>query len=482
MERKNRCPGCKRVDCGGCGIYRKLNTNKQEGITFPSCFVPNPGRGLGISFDVGTTTLGAMLWDLESGALLAAEAEANPQAAFGADVVSRILCAQEEECLGKMQKLLVEKLDEMAYGMAAHLGEEWRARPGQGGGSQEEAAGAVGKHIGKAVLVGNTAMSEILLGIKPEGLGKAPFAPDYQETVSKKGSLLGFRFLGDTQMYVLPPIGGYVGGDALAVYHYVHSCEKGKKILAVDIGTNGEILLKWQGTAFACSAAAGPALEGGAVSWGMRAAKGAVYMVSPGGRFPVEDLAYRVSGGVPPQGICGSGLLDCLSLLLEKGIVARDGYLRSLREAREAGAPERMCRRIEEGEERRFLLTDEKHPVYLTAGDVRQLQLSVGAIRSAMEMLLQKAGLRADDLDGVYLAGAFGSYISVESAARVGLLPAVPREKICQAGNLAGTGAAMALLSERDLLEMATESRSIVHVELAQEEGFQELFLSHMGF
>ena len=119
-------------------------------------------------------------------------------------------------------------------------------------------------------------------------------------------------------MYVLPPIGGYVGGDALAVYHYVHSCEKGKKILAVDIGTNGEILLKWQGTAFACSAAAGPALEGGAVSWGMRAAKGAVYMVSPGGRFPVEDLAYRVSGGVPPQGICGSGLLDCLSLRSEE--------------------------------------------------------------------------------------------------------------------------------------------------------------------
>lgn len=478
METGNRCPGCRRIHCEGCGIYQKLNTNKQEGIGFPSCFMPDKGKGLGISFDVGTTTLGAMLWDLESGALLAAEAGANPQAAFGADVVSRVLCAQEEEGLIKMQKALAEKLDEMAYQMAAGLGD------GGGNGQEKgaETAEATGKLIGRAVLVGNTAMCEILLGIRPAGLGKAPFVPDYEETVSKKGSLLGFRFLQNTQMYVLPPIGGYVGADALAVYHYVHSCERGRKILAVDIGTNGEILLEWQGTALACSAAAGPALEGGAVSWGMRAAEGAVYMVSPSGRFPVEDLAYRVIADAPPRGICGSGLADCLSLLLEKGIVDGGGYMRSAREARGAGAPERMCRRIKEGDERRFLITDEKHPVYLTAGDVRQLQLSVSAIRAGMETLLQKAGLSAAALDGIYLAGAFGSYLGVESAVRLGLLPDIPREKIRQAGNLAGTGAAMALLSEKTLEEMAAVSRGITHVELAKEERFKELFLFHMNF
>ena len=253
-------------------------------------------------------------------------------------------------------------------------------------------------------------------------------------------------------------------------------------MLAVDIGTNGEILLLCGEKRYACSAAAGPALEGGAVSQGMRAAAGAVDMVSISGRFPMQDIVCRVIGGGNPLGICGSGLVDGLAQLYRIGVLDQTGYMRSAKEAKEAGVPERICKRIETMDDtRRFLLTDKSHPVYILADDVRALQLSVSAIRSGMEILLERAGIKADELDKIYLAGAFGCYISIESGIAIGLFPDVPREKMVQAGNLAGTGAAMALLSEKALQSSEEESCRFVHVELADEDSFKERFLEHMN-
>lgn len=459
---KNRCPGCKRASCNGCGIFKKLNTNKQVKIQFPESFQIEQGEGLGISFDVGTTTVAGMLWNLEDGSLLAVETGANPQAAFGADVISRIQAAVEkEDALKRMQELLVKKLDDMALHMT----------------EQKEKV-----FIRKASIVGNTAMCEILMGIKPEGLSKAPFTPDYRSTVRIEGKKLGFCFLQDTVFIILPPIGGYVGADALAVYGYVNHADKSGRIMAVDIGTNGEIILKCDGEKYACSAAAGPALEGGAIRQGMRAAPGAVDMVSLNGSFPMQDIVCRVIGAGPAVGICGSGLIDGAALLYRVGVLDKTGYMRSRQEAKRAGVSERICRRIEEREEkRRFLLTEESSPVYLEAEDVRQLQLSASAIRSGMEMLLSKVKIKASQLDRIYLAGAFGCYIGIESGIGIGLFPDIAREKYLQAGNLAGTGAAMALLSERTLESMERESREIGHVELAGERDFRELFLAHMS-
>lgn len=467
-----KCPGCRRADCEGCGIFGKLNTNKKIRVQFPEKFVADKEEGLGISFDVGTTTLAGMLWDLKEGALLDAETGTNPQAAFGADVISRIQAAVEEEKnLEKLQRLLIGKLDEMAARMVKRL-------PGSEKAGETRAGG-----VRKVTVVGNTAMCELLMGMKPEGLFRSPFVPDYAGVVQMEGNSLGFRFLKDAKVIVLPPIGGYVGADALAVYCYVNHQEKGNKILAVDIGTNGEILLKCGEKKYACSAAAGPALEGGAVSQGMRAAKGAIDMISLNGRFPVQDIVCRVIGGKKPIGICGSGMVDALALLCQAGVLDNTGYMRSMKEAKEAGVPEKMCRRIETaGDVRRFLLTDEANPVYLQAADVRLLQLAVSAIRSGMEILLEKADIQAEELDQVYLAGAFGCYIGIESGIAAGLFPDVKREKILQAGNLAGTGAAMALLSERTLQSMKEESGNLVHVELAEEDTFKERFLGHMNF
>ena len=507
---RNRCPGCRRVSCDGCGIYQKktapgggeiylnkLNTNKQIREEFPEGFEMEPGEGIGISFDVGTTTLAGMLWDLKGGILLGAETAANPQAIFGADVISRIRAVDEEEALKKMQSLLVEKLDGMAESLAGKCAQASVGQsPPQSAGERKAAEALAGKAkqpyseaaIRRAVFVGNTAMCEILLGIKPEGLSGAPFVPDYEKTVAIKGRRLGFRFLENTDIIVLPPIGGYVGSDALAVYGCVSRQEPGGRILAVDIGTNGEILLQCgeengNRIGYACSAAAGPALEGGAVSQGMRAAEGAIDRVSISGSFPMQDIVCHVLGETPPAGICGSGLVDALAALLKTGVLDDTGYMRSPGEARLAGVPGRICRRIRAGAAGwKFLLTEEAHPVYLTAEDVRQLQLAVSALRSGMEILLKKAGFRAKELDRIYLAGAFGCYIRKESALSAGLLPKVSEEKVVQAGNLAGVGSAMALLSRPALERMERECGKLAHVELAEEEEFKEKFLKHLNF
>lgn len=472
IEKMKSCPGCRRISCNGCGIFQKLNTNKQMRVQFPEGFSADEKEGLGISFDAGTTTLAGMLWDLHTGALLDAETGANPQAAFGADVISRIQAAVKSHVgLERMQRLLVEKLDEMASGMVERISEE------------KGMEFAERNRVQEVTVVGNTAMCEILMGRKPEGLSRAPFAPDYEGIVAMEGSSLGFAFLKDAKIIILPPVGGYVGADALAVHCYVNQIKETGQVLAIDIGTNGEILLMCEGRKYACSAAAGPALEGGAVGQGMRAAKGAIDMVSFSGRFPVQDIVCRVVGGGEPTGICGSGLVDALAMLYRIGVLDDTGYMRSSKEAQEAGVPEKIGRRIEtSGNTRKFLLTDREHPVYLYSEDVRQLQLAVSAIRSGMEILLEKAGIRAQELDRIYLAGAFGCYISIESGIEIGLFPDVLEEKIVQAGNLAGIGAAMALLSEKTLQETEAESRSFTHVELAEEESFQDRFLAHMNF
>ncbi|MCI9334677.1 MAG: ATP-binding protein [Lachnospiraceae bacterium] len=485
-----RCPGCRRPSCDGCGLYQErkkdggaadekkklqaLHTNKQVNLRFPKGFEIEKGEGLGLSVDVGTTTLAVMLWDLRDGRLLDAETASNPQAVFGADVVSRVQAAEDEKKRKEMQRLLVRQIDEAALHMIKGIQEK----------NENGTELAVNNMtVKKITIVGNTAMCEILLDIKPQGMLCAPFIPDYEGVVYRQGSELGLMHLGKAGVAVLPPIGGFVGADALAVAGYVGRQEKEAAVLAVDIGTNGEILLQWKGRRLACSAAAGPALEGGAISQGMRAAEGAIDMVCTGGRFPVQDVVCRVIGGAKPKGICGSGLVDALAVLYREGILDQSGYMRSLREAKACRAPERLCRRIrEENGERRFLLTDEKNPVYLKAEDVRQLQLSVSAIRSGMEILLRRAGARAEQLDGIYLAGAFGSYIGIESGIAIGLFPDVPKGRLIQAGNLAGAGAAMALLSSRTLREMERESRDFEHVELAREEEFEGLFLTHMNF
>lgn len=477
-----KCAGCKKIACDGCSLNpgMKIKSDKGETSLFPAGFQGDTRKGYGIAFDIGTTTVAAMLWDLEKKIQLGTRTCVNPQRIAGSDVISRISYSRQgEEKKNFLHRLIVEKMDELAQKLCTQVLSESEKEALTAEELKRSAPGA--DTIGKVMAVGNTAMCEILLGLSLEGLAGAPFHKEYTGAVTKKGSRLGFSFLKEAQITVLPAIDGYVGADALAVYTYVKSRDERKNVLAVDIGTNGEILLIGQENSYACSTAAGPALEGAAVFQGMGAAPGAIEEVRILGSFPRQDIFCRVIGDSAPKGICGSGLVDALAVLRKFKVIDETGYLLTGQEARRAGVPEQICRRLSmQDGENRILLTKEESPVYLTAGDIRQLQLAKGAIRAGIEVLLHKEGITKEELKHVYLAGAFGSYIKPENAAAIGLLPDISPDRITHTGNCAGTGAVMALLSEETVKAMERCVGEIRHVELAREEKFQEYFLRFM--
>lgn len=473
---KIRCAGCRKENCDGCSLNpgKRISSIKDKALSFPRNFKIEEGEGYGIAFDVGTTTVAGMLADLKSGEVLAAKTCVNPQRIAGSDVVSRIVyCREKEENRRRLQNLVAEKLDELAFELCRQV-EEGRQIPDV---PQEKVT------VDRVTIVGNTVMCELLLGLDLKGLAKAPFHKEYCGSVTVKGSDLSFVFLKNAEVIVLPSVEGYVGADALAVYTYIRQEDPGENILAVDIGTNGEILLIGKEQTYACSTAAGPALEGASVTQGMGAAPGAIEEVGILGRFPRQDIYCRVIGDSEPKGICGSGLVDVLSVLRQLKVIDDTGYLPGCLEARKTGVPEQICRRLSTLQgENRFLLTDSNTPVYLTAGDIRQLQLAKGAIRAGIEILLRKAKITEDEISRIYLAGAFGSYIKKESAVKIGLLPDIPEDKITHTGNCAGTGALMALLNPDLIRNMEKYAEEMIHVELADEERFQELFMRFLAF
>lgn len=480
---KRKCAGCIKETCSGCSLNpgMKINSSKGEPSSFPAGFSAEEGEGYGIAFDIGTTTVAAMLWNLEKKTWLGTETCVNPQRFAGSDVIGRIAySAGGEENRRRLHGVIVEKMDELAKKLCMQAGIILENTDNIKAQNEKDSENFP---ISRVTAVGNTAMCEILLGLSLEGLSAAPFHKEYMGCARKKGRELGFSFLQEAQITVLPSIDGYVGADALAVYAYVKIRDMRRNVLAVDIGTNGEILLIGKEKSYACSAAAGPALEGAAVFQGMGAAAGAVEEVRILGSFPRQDIYCRVIGGCRPKGICGSGLVDALAVLRKFKVIDETGYLLNAGEARKAGVPEQICRRLDEYQgENRILLTESKSPVYLTAKDVRQLQLAKGAIRAGIEVLLKKEGIRKEELSHIYLAGAFGSYIKIENAVAIGLLPDIPDERISHTGNCAGTGAAMALLSEKIVDDMENYAEEIQHVELAEEEAFREFFLSCLAF
>lgn len=468
--KKTMCAGCKKKSCDGCrwDLSEKLHTIK-DAVQSVSGFKHDKREGYGIVFDIGTTTIAGYLLDLQTGECLCAESCSNPQREFGSDVISRIgFCLDEKgnsiwERMQEMQSLLMKDMEKLAAELL-HTAVQ-------------------GTDVKRISVVGNTAMCSLFAGISVESLGRAPFRKPYQGCISRLGRELGLFSFAEAEVIILPSVEGYVGADALAVYHYIKETDDRKNILAVDVGTNGEILLIGEKNVYACSTAAGPALEGGAVAQGMCGTKGAIEEVKLSGAFPREDLMCRVIGGGRPEGICGSGLVDALAVLYQLKVIDENGYLRSAAEARKAGVRERICQRIrEEAGVRSVLLTEEDAPVYLTAEDIRELQLAKAAIAAAIRVLMEKAGITAEEVCRVYLAGAFGSYIKKESALTIGLLPNIEPERIIQTGNCAALGGMMALLSEEVLKKMEESAREIEHIELAEEKTFEGHYLNCIMF
>jgi len=407
---------------------------------------------LGIAVDLGTTKLAGYLVDLRTGQTLAAQGVMNPQIAYGEDVMARLTyVVQHADGARQLQSVIVEGLDELARALC-------------------EQAGQIPEDIVEAVIVGNTAMHHLLLGLPTGQLGSAPYVAALSEPCDLMGRDIGLSFAPDVFIHILPNIAGFVGADHVAMLLGSGIYRAQDTVLGLDIGTNTEVALKARGRLLTCSTASGPAFEGAHIQAGMRAAPGAVERVWIDG----QRVSYQVIDDLSPVGMCGSGILDAVGQLRKIGLLGETGAM-SLDHPR--------ARQGEHGPE--FVIvphpeSGNAHDIVLTRGDVSEIQLAKGAMRAGAEVLMQEAGITVDELDRIVIAGAFGTYIDVENALRVGMFPPLPPERFEQVGNAAGVGARMALLSAalRDRArEIALEAE---YVELTKDPRFTIEFTEAM--
>ena len=431
------------------------------------CVSLDPGDRAGLlygaAFDVGTTTVVGALLDLARGDQLATAVRPNPQIPLGDDVIARIGHAGNDGGLEELRTLVVDCINEMVAEMCRSVG-------------------CAPESVYEVTLVGNTTMNHVLLGIDPTPLAQAPYRAVLLEGRAVSAGELGLRIRSNGRAYTLPNIAGYVGGDTVGVILAAGLRDADGAQLALDIGTNGEIVLGGRDRLVACSTAAGPAFEGARIRHGMRAADGAIEKVVIDG-----DVRLNVIGGGAPRGLCGTGVIDAVAALLDAGILDASGRMLAPDEL-PAGVDDALKRRlVEQDGQRCFVLADADpaaggEPIGLTQRDVREVQLGKGAISAGTRIILREYGVTVEDLRRVLLAGAFGNYVRARSVIRIGLLPDIPVEKVKFIGNAAGTGAKMAL-SGRTCREQAEElARTTEYIELAGRPDFQTEFAAAMLF
>ncbi len=416
-----------------------------------------PGRSpAGVAVDLGTTKIAAYVIDIESGELLASEGMVNPQISYGEDVIARL-----------------------TYVARNPRGAEdlWRAvRAGIDGlvGSLAQSAGVAREQIADAAIVGNTAMHHLFLGLPTRQLSAAPFLPATSAPMDVRARDLGISLAPDARIHIPPVIGGFVGADTVAMVMGADLDRLDHVAVGVDIGTNTEIVVRRPGLRHlvCASCASGPAFEGAHIRDGMRAAAGAI----EGVRLDGAEPQVQVIGDGAPVGICGSGIVDAVAELRRTArIDARGRFQR--------GAPGVVPgdRSLE------FVLVGPAHSghgreIAITQNDVNEIQLAKGAIAAGIETLLESTGTPREDVEEVVVAGAFGTYLNLESALSIGLLPRLPRATYSQVGNAAGTGARLLLVSLRERERARHIARDTRYLELTSHPGFHRLFAHSMLF
>jgi len=422
-------------------------------------------RRFGIAFDLGTTTVVATLLDLSTGTPAAVDSVLNAQQPFGADVITRISATMLDPA--NLDRLAGLARDTLA-GLAAAVC---------------QAGGADPAEVYEVAVAGNATMTHLLLGIDPEPLGVAPFIMSTRLYPEVLAADLGIAVHPRARAVVFPAFGAYVGGDITAGLLASGMDRDQRTRLFIDIGTNCEIVLGNADWLLATAAPAGPAFEGAAIRCGMRAADGAIEVVTmtPG------TLELTVIGDAAPAGLCGSGLVDAVTGLVRVGLLDSSGRLVP-KEAAAALAPGLASRLTRIGDERVFVLHwlgevgDAANSVYLSQRDIRELQFAKAAIATGWQILLAEAGLTASDVQQVLLAGSFGSYLSPASAIRLGLVPPLPVLRVVSAGNVAGEGAKMALLSLRERAAGLALLEEVRYVELSDRADFNDQFVGQLAF
>lgn len=457
------CSACRR--CRNAAMMQEASDRKTKILTYPADFKPEKNAdGYGVAFDIGTTTVVGMLWDLRNGKQIDTCAKTNPQNAHGMDVISRIhYCGKQGENLDVLRSMITTCLNEI---IGALCKENKITRT----------------EIIRASVCGNTTMSHIFAGYCPASLAAAPFDPAYTGLLEMASRDAKLDIGENAPVFVIPGIAGHVGGDITAGVAASRLLDRSGITVFIDIGTNGEIVVADSGKAMACSTAAGPAFEGAAILNGMRAAAGAIEKVR------IEEsgeVFFKTIGACEPQGICGSGLIDAVAQMLRAGLINQKGRLACAEDASKKNLPKTLQERlIEVGGERRFILVAKAsgEDIVITQSDIREVQLAKGAIFSGIGLMLQEMGKTVADIDQIIVAGAFGNYIDKKSAVAIGLLPDVAKDKIILAGNTAGVGVSMALTSKKELDFMISVPKKVKHVELATKKEFQMAYMKAMAF
>jgi uncharacterized 2Fe-2S/4Fe-4S cluster protein (DUF4445 family) len=419
-------------------------------------------RIFGIAFDLGTTTVVATLLDLVTGTPVAVASKLNPQQTFGADVITRIsTIMMDDRALEHLTGLAHEVLDELARDVCA-----------EGGVDPSE--------VYEVAVAGNATMTHIVLGVDPEPLGMAPFVMTARQWPEMLATDVGVHVHPRARAVVFPALGAYVGGDIISGLLASGMDRDPRTRLFIDIGTNCEIVLGSNEGLLATAAPAGPAFEGAAIRCGMRASEGAIEGVS----ISTDEIGLRVIGDAEPIGLCGSGLVDAVAELVSIGLVDHSGRFVTDEDAARV-APGVASRLTMVGAERVFVLhwrgaVDQS--IYLSQRDVRELQFAKAAIATGWSLLLEDAGIEASSVQQVLLAGSFGSYLSPASAVRLGLVPSLPLLRVVSAGNVAGEGAKMALLSQRERAGAMALLEEVTYVELSDRADFNDRFVELLQF
>jgi len=419
----------------------------------------------GLAVDIGTTTVVGYLMDLNTGEQIAVASKTNPQTSYGDDVISRInLTITNKDGINILHEAIIDCINGIIKELCLKTGVKKN-------------------HIYEAVFTGNTTMTHLFLKINPKFLALNPYVGVVREEVSGRAEDIGLDINPNGIFRSMPNIGGFVGGDTVGVILASSLYREEKIRFAIDIGTNGELVLGNNKRIFACSTAAGPAFEGARITFGMRATDGAIEKIE----INNGGVTYKTIGDKPPVGLCGTGLIEAIAELRKigiidyKGRILRPDELHSIHDELKARIIEHpkygLCFIIAKEEE-----SGREEEILLTQKDVRETQLAKGAIMAGFNILKKKLGLLDKDIDEILIAGAFGNYIDPKKARSIGLLPDFPNEKMRFIENAAGTGAKMVLLSEEARRDAARISGITKHIELAISQDFYKEFSDAMYF
>jgi len=417
--------------------------------------LPPKNHPLGLAIDLGTTKIAGYLVNLSDGKTLAARGVMNPQISHGEDIISRISGAvHSEEERTQIQRLAAEAISQLGADLCAEVN-------------------ANIEEIVEVVVVGNTAMHHLFLGLPVRQLALAPFVPAVSRAVDTKARNLNLNFAPGAYVHLLPNIAGFVGADHVAMLLATRVGSKKGPIVALDIGTNTEVSVIHEGRIVSTSCASGPAFEGGHIKYGMRAAEGAIERLQISG----DSIKYQTIGEAPPVGICGSGILDALAQLYLAKAVDEGGRIN----------PDHPRVRSLRGQREFILVSKEERKgqpaITINQRDVRELQLAKAAIRSGIQALLETTGVPEENIKQVIIAGAFGTYVNVASAVEIGMLPSLPLTRFLQPGNAAGMGAKLALISVKQRAQAQALVSRVRYIELASAHNFEQTFMqsSYLG-